>query len=124
MESKHKIHIFQICKKYLIRSIFIRFAGITDVYGSIEFQVNGVSNASQCQKYIRLSCETKAETVVKFMTQYWKLKHPDLIISITGGAKNFTKSRVLQQLFPMNIVYAANRASNKLYFFPLSSIHA
>uniref|UniRef100_A0A803TPQ7 TRPM SLOG domain-containing protein n=1 Tax=Anolis carolinensis TaxID=28377 RepID=A0A803TPQ7_ANOCA len=40
-------------------------------------------------QYIRLSSDTDSETLYNLMTQHWQLKTPNLIISVTGGAKNF-----------------------------------
>ncbi|CAF1465303.1 unnamed protein product, partial [Rotaria sordida] len=87
------------------------FAKLTDVYGCVEFNVNKDDTTIRPSEYIRLSLETNAETVVKFMTQYWKLKQPDLIISVTGGAKNFDASTILRKMFPMHLADAAIRAN-------------
>uniref|UniRef100_A0A8C5S756 TRPM SLOG domain-containing protein n=1 Tax=Laticauda laticaudata TaxID=8630 RepID=A0A8C5S756_LATLA len=62
----------------------------TDAFGDITFE-----NLGKTGKYIRLSCDTDSETLYDLMTQYWHLKTPNLIISVTGGTKNFAlKPRV------------------------------
>uniref|UniRef100_A0A8C6Y9G6 Transient receptor potential cation channel subfamily M member 8 n=1 Tax=Naja naja TaxID=35670 RepID=A0A8C6Y9G6_NAJNA len=62
----------------------------TDAFGDITFE-----NLGKTGKYIRLSCDTDSETLYDLITQYWHLKTPNLIISVTGGTKNFAlKPRV------------------------------
>ncbi|RLV63451.1 hypothetical protein DV515_00018258 [Chloebia gouldiae] len=74
----------------------------TDAFGDIQFENLGKKGKSRMSsksdetvegllngKYIRLSCDTDSETLYDLMTQHWHLKTPNLVISVTGGAKNF-----------------------------------
>ncbi|CAF4854401.1 unnamed protein product [Rotaria sp. Silwood1] len=80
---------------------------ITRNYGFMKFDENKLDATSRPSEYIRLSLETSAETVVKFMKQGWRLPKPDLIISVTGGAKNFDMSTRLKKIFQSGLVSAA-----------------
>uniref|UniRef100_A0A8C8ZR63 Transient receptor potential cation channel subfamily M member 8 n=1 Tax=Prolemur simus TaxID=1328070 RepID=A0A8C8ZR63_PROSS len=63
----------------------------TDAFGDIQFETLGKKG-----KYIRLSCDTDAEPLYELLTQHWHLRTPNLVISVTGGAKNFAlKPRIL-----------------------------
>ncbi|CAF1144352.1 unnamed protein product [Rotaria sordida] len=62
---------------------------LTQVYGFIKSSENIRDATTPLPQYIRLSLDTKAETVVKFMYKGWNLPKPDMIISVTGGAKNY-----------------------------------
>ncbi|CAF4293921.1 unnamed protein product, partial [Rotaria sordida] len=62
---------------------------------------------TRLSQYIRLSLNTNAVTVVKFMQKGWLLPKPDLIISVTGGAKNFDMSTRLRKIFQSGLVSAA-----------------
>ncbi|CAF3929782.1 unnamed protein product [Rotaria sp. Silwood2] len=80
---------------------------ITKDYGFIKFDENKLDATSRLSEHIRLSLETTAETVVKFMQQGWRLPKPDLIISVTGGAKSFDMSARLRKIFQSGLVSAA-----------------
>ncbi|CAF1368298.1 unnamed protein product [Rotaria sordida] len=80
---------------------------ITQHYGFIKFDENKSDATSRLSQYIRLSLETNAETVVKFMQIGWDLPKPDLIISITGGAKSFDMSARLKKIFQSGLVSVA-----------------
>ena len=64
-------------------------------------------------KYIRVSYKTNMETMVQYLTSksYWHLKKPELIISVTGGAKLNLKQR-LKDTFCKSLVKAATTTSN------------
>ncbi|CAF3552086.1 unnamed protein product [Rotaria sp. Silwood1] len=80
---------------------------LTKQYGFIKFDENKLDTATRLSQYIRLSLTTNAETVVKFMQQGWRLPKPDLIISVTGGAKSFDMSTRLRKIFQSGLVAAA-----------------
>ncbi|CAF3075043.1 unnamed protein product, partial [Rotaria sp. Silwood2] len=80
---------------------------ITKQYGFMKFDENKLDNTTRLSQYIRLSLNTNAEIVVKFMQQGWSLAKPDLIISVTGGAKNCDMSARLRQIFQSGLVAAA-----------------
>jgi len=58
-----------------------------------------------------LALKTDGKTVVKFMKDAWRLPTPDLIISITGGAKYADISARLKKAFQMGLVSAATTTS-------------
>ncbi|CAF5002219.1 unnamed protein product [Rotaria sp. Silwood1] len=84
---------------------------LTDVYGFIKFSGEKFGTTTRLSQYIRLSVATTAETIVKFMYNGWNLPEPDIIISITGGAKNDGMSKQVGKIFQMGLVSAASRAN-------------
>lgn len=78
----------------------------------MKFDDNKLDTSSRLSQYIRLSLETSAETVVRFMQEAWNLPKPDLIISVTGGAKNCDMSARLRKIFQSGLVSAAITTSN------------
>ncbi|CAF4288157.1 unnamed protein product, partial [Rotaria sp. Silwood2] len=80
---------------------------ITKHYGFMKFDENKLDFTTRLSQYIRLSLNTNAETIVKFMQQGWNLPKPDLIISVTGGAKNCDMSARLRKIFQSGLVAVA-----------------
>ncbi|XP_061463652.1 transient receptor potential cation channel subfamily M member 8 [Rhineura floridana] len=78
----------------------------TDAFGDIEFE-----NLGKTGKYIRLSCDTDSETLYNLMTQYWHLKTPNLIISVTGGAKNFALKPRMRKIVSRLIYIAQSKGA-------------
>nr|XP_034995036.1 transient receptor potential cation channel subfamily M member 8 isoform X2 [Zootoca vivipara] len=78
----------------------------TDAFGDIEFE-----NLGKTGKYIRLSCDTDAETLYDLMTQHWQLKTPNLIISVTGGAKNFALKPRMRKIVSRLIYIAQSKGA-------------
>lgn len=69
-------------------------------------------------KYIRLSCDTDSETLYDLMTQHWHLKTPNLVISVTGGAKNFALKPRMRKIFSRLIYIAQSKGKDLcLYYF-------
>ncbi|XP_066913442.1 transient receptor potential cation channel subfamily M member-like 2 isoform X2 [Clytia hemisphaerica] len=58
----------------------------TNAYGEIVFQGTGKKTRA---KYIRISDETSASNIVKLFRKVWMMEYPQLLISVTGGAKAF-----------------------------------
>nr|XP_056712102.1 transient receptor potential cation channel subfamily M member 8 isoform X1 [Euleptes europaea] len=79
---------------------------LTDAFGDIEFE-----NLGKRGKYIRLSCDTDAETLYDLMTQQWHLKTPNLIISVTGGAKNFALKPRMRKIVSRLIYIAQSKGA-------------
>ncbi|NP_001155067.1 transient receptor potential cation channel subfamily M member 8b L homeolog [Xenopus laevis] len=73
----------------------------TDAYGEIQFETFG-----RRAKYIRLSRDTTPEILYKLMTSYWQLRTPNLIISVTGGARNFSLKPRIRKII-RRLVYIA-----------------
>ncbi|XP_029788718.1 transient receptor potential cation channel subfamily M member 8 [Suricata suricatta] len=78
----------------------------TDAFGDIQFESLGKKG-----KYIRLSCDTDAETLYELLTQHWHLKTPNLVISVTGGAKNFALKPRMRKIFSRLIYIAQSKGA-------------
>ncbi|KAK2532000.1 Trpm8, partial [Columba livia] len=78
----------------------------TDAFGDIQFE-----NMGKRGKYIRLSCDTDSETLYDLMTQHWHLKTPNLVISVTGGAKNFALKPRMRKIFSRLIYIAQSKGA-------------
>ncbi|XP_025786310.1 transient receptor potential cation channel subfamily M member 8 [Puma concolor] len=78
----------------------------TDAFGDIQFETLGKKG-----KYIRLSCDTDAETLYELLTQHWHLKTPNLVISVTGGAKNFALKPRMRKIFSRLIYIAQSKGA-------------
>lgn len=62
-------------------------------------------------QYIRLSCDTDAEPLYELLTQHWHLKTPNLVISVTGGAKNFALKPRMRKIFSRLIYIAQSKGA-------------
>ncbi|ERE82069.1 transient receptor potential cation channel subfamily M member 8-like protein [Cricetulus griseus] len=78
----------------------------TDAFGDIQFETLGKKG-----KYIRLSCDTDSETLYELLTQHWHLKTPNLVISVTGGAKNFALKPRMRKIFSRLIYIAQSKGA-------------
>ncbi|KAM3835803.1 LOW QUALITY PROTEIN: transient receptor potential cation channel subfamily M member 2 [Vipera latastei] len=67
----------------------------TDAFGDIIFTGLG----QKVGKYVRVSSSTSPKTLYQLITQYWGLDIPNLLISVTGGAKNFSMKMRLKNMF-------------------------
>ena len=74
----------------------------TDAYGEIEF----AEDASSRKPYIRVSEDTDAVHILDLMMERWNLKLPNLVISVSGGAKSFRMPK-LKEAFGKGLVKAA-----------------
>ncbi len=84
---------------------------VTKQFGFLKFNEDEVDENTRPSQYIRLALQTDAEAVVKFMKEAWRLGKPDLIISITGGAKYCDLSARLRKAFQVGLVAAAATTS-------------
>ncbi|GCC19199.1 hypothetical protein chiPu_0018262 [Chiloscyllium punctatum] len=75
----------------------------TDAFGDIVFEGQGQKVA----KYARVSNDTAPVTLYHLMTEYWGLNPPHLLISVTGGAKNFHLKRGLRVMFQRGLIKVA-----------------
>ncbi|KAJ0070569.1 hypothetical protein NL108_016259, partial [Boleophthalmus pectinirostris] len=57
--------------------------------------------------YIRVSSDTKPELLYELLTEQWKLSPPNLLISVTGGAKNFYLKARLKSMFHRGLIKVA-----------------
>ena len=85
---------------------------VTQQHGFIKFDSQRVDSITRLPQYIRLALKTPAEDVVEFMRKGWGLATPHLIISVTGGAKNFEMSPRLRKIFQQGLIDAAVTTSN------------
>lgn len=62
---------------------------------------------SRFLQYVRVSQDTPSSVIYQLMTQHWGLDIPNLLISVTGGAKNFNMKPRLKSLFRRGLVKVA-----------------
>ncbi|XP_059865742.1 transient receptor potential cation channel subfamily M member 2 [Delphinus delphis] len=75
----------------------------TDAFGDIIFTGLG----QKVGKYVRLSQDTPSSLIYHLMTQHWGLDVPNLLISVTGGAKDFNMKPRLKSVFRRGLVKVA-----------------
>ncbi|XP_006876843.1 PREDICTED: transient receptor potential cation channel subfamily M member 2 [Chrysochloris asiatica] len=75
----------------------------TDAFGDIVFLGLG----QNVGKYVRVSQDTPSSIIYHLMTQHWGLDVPNLLISVTGGAKNFNMKLRLKSIFRRGLVKVA-----------------
>jgi len=76
----------------------------TDTYGEIEFAEDPKSSR---KPYIRTSHDTPPSLLLTLLTERWKLKVPNLVISVTGGAKSFSLKPRLKEAFSKGLIKVA-----------------
>ncbi|XP_067292872.1 transient receptor potential cation channel subfamily M member 1 [Pseudorasbora parva] len=76
----------------------------TDAYGTIEFQGGGFVNKAM---YVRVSHDTKPDSLLHLMVKEWQLELPTLLISVHGGLQNFDMQPKLKQVFGKGLIKAA-----------------
>lgn len=76
----------------------------TDAFGTINFQDGEHIYHS---KYIRTSCDTKADHLLHLMLKEWNMELPKLVISVHGGLQNFKMSSKIRETFSQGLVKAA-----------------
>ncbi|XP_053573533.1 transient receptor potential cation channel subfamily M member 1 [Bombina bombina] len=79
-------------------------ASPTDAFGVLEFQGGGHSNKAM---YIRVSYDTKPDSLLHLMVKEWQLELPKLLISVHGGLQNFEMQPKLKQVFGKGLIKAA-----------------
>ncbi|EDV22751.1 uncharacterized protein TRIADDRAFT_28218, partial [Trichoplax adhaerens] len=57
-------------------------------------------------QYARVSHNSKPKDLLKLLIDHWKLPIPNLIISVTGGAKNFKLNQRDQEIFNRGLIKA------------------
>ncbi|XP_034042353.1 transient receptor potential cation channel subfamily M member 2 isoform X2 [Thalassophryne amazonica] len=75
----------------------------TDAFGDISFGGLG----QKIGKYARVSTETSPDILYQLLTEQWKLTPPNLLISVTGGAKNFYLKAGLKNMFHRGLIKVA-----------------
>lgn len=69
-------------------------------------------------QYVRVSSDTPPRVIYHLMTQHWGLDAPNLLISVTGGAKNFIMKPRLKNIFRQGLVKVAQTTGKKRRGFP------
>ncbi|XP_042233689.1 transient receptor potential cation channel subfamily M member-like 2 isoform X2 [Homarus americanus] len=80
----------------------------TNAYGSITF-MNETAGSNKPSKYVRLSSTSNVKNVLTLLTDYWCLmdpNRPQLVISVTGGAKNFQLDGKKKEIFSSGLIKA------------------
>ncbi|KAM4609093.1 transient receptor potential cation channel subfamily M member 2 [Polymixia lowei] len=75
----------------------------TDAFGDISFGGLGQKTG----KYVRVSADASPEVLYQLLTEQWKLTPPNLLISVTGGAKNFYLRAHLKSMFHRGLIKVA-----------------
>ncbi|XP_030642539.1 transient receptor potential cation channel subfamily M member 2-like [Chanos chanos] len=75
----------------------------TDAFGEIDFGGLG----QKTSKYVRVSSDTEPKTLYELLIRHWKLQPPNLLISVTGGAKNFQMKDHLKRTFRKGLIKVA-----------------
>ncbi|XP_074622988.1 transient receptor potential cation channel subfamily M member-like 2 isoform X1 [Acropora palmata] len=81
----------------------------TDAYGEIDFL--GLGRQTKRVPYVRLSHNTDVSVILKLMLEGWDLEIPNLVISVTGGAKSFVLKPRLKEVFRRGLIKAAKSTS-------------
>lgn len=64
-------------------------------------------------QYVRVSSDTPPQVIYHLMTQHWGLDAPNLLISVTGGAKNFIMKPRLKNIFRQGLVKVAQTTGKR-----------
>ncbi|XP_055975296.1 transient receptor potential cation channel subfamily M member 2 isoform X2 [Sorex fumeus] len=75
----------------------------TDAFGDIVFTGLG----QKVGKFVRVSQDTPSSVIYHLMTEHWGLEVPNLLISVTGGAKDFNMKPRLKSVFRRGLVKVA-----------------
>ncbi|KAJ7389833.1 Transient receptor putative cation channel sub M member 2 [Desmophyllum pertusum] len=81
----------------------------TDAYGEIDFL--GQGSQTKRSPYVRISHDTDVQLILKLMLERWDLEIPNLVISVTGGAKSFVLKPRLKEVFRRGLIKAAKSTS-------------
>ena len=58
-------------------------------------------------QYVRIDHMTDENLILHMMLEHWKLQPPNMLISVTGGAKNFHMRPRLKEVFNRGLMKAA-----------------
>ena len=64
-------------------------------------------------QYVRVDVETPDKDLIDLLLHCWKLKKPNLLISVTGGAKNFHMKATLREVFRRGLI-KVSRSTGKM----------
>uniref|UniRef100_A0A8D0AD59 non-specific serine/threonine protein kinase n=1 Tax=Sander lucioperca TaxID=283035 RepID=A0A8D0AD59_SANLU len=80
-------------------------ASPTDAYGTVDFQDTATRVCRA--KYVRLAVDSKPEVLLQLMLREWQMERPKLLLTVQGGAENFTLPPKVKQAFSKGLVTAA-----------------
>ena len=75
----------------------------TNGFGYINFDQSSV----EFKPYVRVAIDSSVDQIRELLVHYWRLHTPNLLISVTGGAKDFQVCSHLRQKFQKGLVKAA-----------------
>ena len=55
-------------------------------------------------QFIRLPVDSNPEDIFKLITEHWRLGRPQLLISVTGGAKTFNLDSRIEHNFAVGLL--------------------
>lgn len=62
-------------------------------------------------QYVRVSHDTDVQLILDLMLKRWELEIPNLVMSVTGGAKSFVLKPRLKEVFRRGLIKAAKSTS-------------
>lgn len=68
---------------------------------------------SVCSQYARVSSDTRPDILYQLLTDQWELSPPNLLISVTGGAKNFYLKTQLKRMFHRGLIKVAQTTGQR-----------
>lgn len=68
-----------------------------------------------CVQYIRVDYRTSVDDLLLLMKDHWEMELPNLLISVTGGAQNFTMKPRLKEVFRQGLVKAAESTRKAIH---------
>jgi len=79
----------------------------------------GILFVCELSQYARVDVDTKMTNMLQLMMKVWGLEKPNLLISVTGGAKNFQMNKRLKDTFRRGLMKTALTTGKLLSFNPL-----
>ena len=82
--------------------IFTKKDGKVADFGRLTF-----ATGNRSAHFVRISDTTSAATLAHFLEKYWRLRRPDVLISVTGSAASLQLTAQLQRVFDRGLAAAA-----------------
>lgn len=83
-----------------VSSVALGYIPPTYAFGEIN------SNEEGCQKFVKVNAGTDVKELIEVLKQKWGLSHPNLLISVVGGAWNFPVNNSVREVFRLGIIKA------------------
>uniref|UniRef100_A0A3Q4HM51 non-specific serine/threonine protein kinase n=1 Tax=Neolamprologus brichardi TaxID=32507 RepID=A0A3Q4HM51_NEOBR len=80
-------------------------ASPTNAYGTVDFEDTATRVCRA--KYVRVAVDSKPEALLQLMLREWQMERPKLLLSVHGGAENFTLPPKVNQAFSKGLITAA-----------------